>query len=67
MKRGRNLGLAVVLSSGLGIAMLVAAPTAFAATGPAGSVAQSAALQHTAFTDDPPRGDYARGYDDGRQ
>jgi len=48
--------------------MVATAPTAFAAAAPAGSAVQtSAGLQQTAFHAEPPRGDYARGYDEGRQ
>ena len=68
MNRGRNLGLAVLLTSGLAFAMVGTAPAAFAAGVPVGPAVQASAdLQRTAPQDDPPRGDYARGYDAGRQ
>jgi hypothetical protein len=50
--------------------MVATTPTAFAAAAaaPAGSAVQTSAdLQQTAFRADTPRGDYARGYDEGRQ
>ena len=60
MKRGRNLGLAVVLSSGLAFAMVATAPTAFAAAAAAGSAVETSAdMQQTAFRAEPPRAQVA--------
>ena len=67
MERGRNLGLALVLSSGLAFAAVATAPAAFASAAPAGSSRAFADLQPTAFHAEPSRGDYQRGYDEGRQ
>jgi hypothetical protein len=100
MRSARRLGLAAVLSGGVGMAMVAGAAPAFAATtgpaaaftgpattGPAAAVtghgkskpttvtgyatAEPATAygpsSHGAISEDPPRGDYARGYDAGRQ
>jgi hypothetical protein len=46
---------------------MTTAPLAYAATGSDSPTTRAAGWPGSALSEDPPRGDYARGYDDGRQ